>query len=94
MEALRAVMLFCLALTIFIWSAWLAFYGKPAILEATECCERNKAIMEYHNVTMEHHNVEIKIYQEQVMRLISSNERLAQEVAELKSKQPVKWRVK
>ena len=87
METLRALTLICLAIAVALWSGWFGWYGKPAIEEATNCCERNKAMIAVLDT-------EIAMYQEQVKRLIANNERLVQEIADVKSKQPVKWRVK
>lgn len=87
MERMWAATLVCLSIVVALWSGWLSFAGKPAIEENSRLGEINRA-----RITVL--ETEVMIHQEQVKRLIAGNERLAQEIVDMKSRLPIKWRVK
>jgi len=87
MSTLRTLTILLLSIAVAIWSIWLGWYGKPMIEQSATCCEMNQAQIKVLEA-------EMLLYEEQVKRLIAGNERLAQAVSEVKSRQPIKWRAK
>jgi hypothetical protein len=104
MKALRILTLVGFAIVILLWAIWLGWYGKPAIIAATECCERNQeAVSECNKRNQEATNEcskrvetlseKLQLYNEYTIQLSAKIEYLTQEVATIRSKSPVKWSV-
>jgi hypothetical protein len=63
------------------------FHVEPILEKNAQCCEELQAKMAIKDA-------ELLLYEEQVKRLLAGNEVLTREIADLKSRLPIKWRVK
>jgi hypothetical protein len=63
------------------------FRTEPALKKQDQCCEELQARMAVKDA-------ELLLYEEQVKRLLAGNEVLTREIADLKSRMPIKWRAK